>query len=106
MGAGIAAAGFAIVSWGTMGKIAASWVISPILGGIIAASFLFIIKRSIIYKDNMLEASKKVVPVLVSIMALAFGTYLMLKGVKQIIKVDFPTALAIGTLLWLSQPTL
>ncbi len=99
MGAGIAAAGFAIVSWGTMGKIAASWVISPILGGIIAASFLFIIKKSIIYKDNMLEASKKVVPVLVSIMALAFGTYLMLKGVKQIIKVDFPTALAIGTAL-------
>ena len=42
MGAGIAAAGFAIVSWGTMGKIAASWVISPVLGGVIAAAFLYI----------------------------------------------------------------
>lgn len=42
MGAGIAAAGFSIVSWGTMGKIAASWIISPILGGIIAAAFLFL----------------------------------------------------------------
>ena len=29
MGAGIAAAGFAAVNWPTMGKIAASWVISP-----------------------------------------------------------------------------
>ena len=27
MGAGIAAAGFAAVNWGTMSKIAASWVI-------------------------------------------------------------------------------
>ena len=41
MGAGIAAGGFAIVSWATMGKIAASWVISPVLGGIIAAAFFF-----------------------------------------------------------------
>jgi PiT family inorganic phosphate transporter len=33
MGAGIAAGGFGIVHWVTMGKIVASWVISPILGG-------------------------------------------------------------------------
>jgi PiT family inorganic phosphate transporter len=39
MGSGIAAAGFSIVSWGTVGKIAASWVISPILGAIVAAGF-------------------------------------------------------------------
>ena len=32
LGGGVAAGGFAIVSWGTMGKIAASWVISPVLG--------------------------------------------------------------------------
>ena len=31
MGAGIAAGGFGIVSWGTMGAISASWVISPLL---------------------------------------------------------------------------
>ena len=41
MGAGIAAAGFAIVSWDTIGKIVASWVISPLLGGLIAAGFYF-----------------------------------------------------------------
>lgn len=46
MGAGIAAAGFAAVNWPTMGKIAASWVISPILGGLIAALFLWLIRRA------------------------------------------------------------
>ena len=86
LGAGIAAGGFAIVSWGTMGKIVASWVISPVLGGLIAASFLYIIKSQIIYKEDKLEATKKVVPVLVSIMTAAFLTYLTLKGLKHVWK--------------------
>ena len=86
MGAGIAAGGFAIVSWGTMGKIAASWVISPVLGGLIAAGFLYIIKSQILYKDDRLDAAKKMVPILVSIMAWAFLTYLTLKGFKHIWK--------------------
>ena len=96
MGAGIAAAGFSIVSWATMGKIAASWIISPVLGGLIAASFLYFIKSKIIFKEDMVENAKKIVPILVGFMAMAFTTYLMLKGVKKIIKVDLLTALSIG----------
>ncbi|MBU1668222.1 inorganic phosphate transporter [bacterium] len=84
MGAGIAAGGFAVVSWVTMGKIAMSWVISPVLGGLIAAGFLYIIKSEILHKDNRLEAAKKIVPILVSIMTMAFITYLTLKGFKHI----------------------
>jgi len=84
MGAGIAAGGFVIVSWGTMGTIAASWVISPILGGVIAATFLYVIKSQVIYKTDRLTASKKVVPALVAIMSAAFITYLTLKGFKHI----------------------
>jgi len=93
MGAGIAAGGFAIVSWPTMGKIAASWVISPILGGLIAAGFLYIIKSQILYKDNKIAAAKKIVPILVAIMSAAFITYLTLKGLKHIWK-DLTTALS------------
>ena len=86
LGGGIAAGGFAIVSWGTMGKIAASWVISPVLGGVIAAAFLYIIKSQILYKEDKLTAAKKIVPILVSIMAAAFLTYLTLKGLKHVWK--------------------
>ncbi len=84
MGAGIAAAGFSIVDWGTMAKIAASWVISPVLGGVIAAAFLFSIKKSIVFQDDKVAAAKKWVPVFVSIMSWAFVTYLTLKGLKKI----------------------
>jgi len=97
MGAGIAAAGFGIVAWGTMGKIAASWVISPVLGGVIAASFLYLIKSKIVNTDDMIASAKKVIPFLIALMAMAFSTYLILKGIKKVIKIDFPTALALGT---------
>jgi PiT family inorganic phosphate transporter len=96
LGAGIAAAGVEIADWNKMGQIAASWVISPVLGGLIAASFLFWIKRSITYKSDMTAAAKRMVPLLVSVMAWAFGTYLMLKGLKNIWKLDIWTAAGIG----------
>jgi len=84
MGAGIAAAGFSIVNWATMGKIASSWVISPVIGGVIAAAFLFAIKKTIIFKEDKIKASYKWVPVYVAIMSWAFVTYLVLKGLKKI----------------------
>jgi len=84
MGAGIASAGFGIVAWGTMGKIAASWVISPVLGGIIAAAFLLAIKKTIVYKEDKIAAASTWVPIFVAIMSWAFVTYLTLKGLKKI----------------------
>ncbi len=84
MGAGIAAAGFSIVAWGTMAKIAASWIISPVLGGIIAASFLLAIKKTMVYKEDKVSAAVKWVPVFVAVMSWAFVTYLTLKGLKKI----------------------
>lgn len=96
LGAGIAAAGWNVANWSVVGRIAASWVISPVLGGLIAAGFLYFIKRTITYKTDVLAAANRMVPFLVAIMAWAFATYLMLKGVKKIVTVSFPVALLIG----------
>ncbi len=107
MGAGIAAAGFGAVNWPTMSAIAASWVISPVLGGAIAAGFLWLIKSKIIYREDKIAAARTWVPILVGIMAGAFATYLALKGIKKIIKIDIGTALligaAIGALVWVAM---
>ena len=104
LGAGIAAGGIEIANWNKMGAIAASWIISPVLGGIIAAIFLYIIKRTITYQKDMIEAAQRVVPVLIAIMSWAFGTYIILKGLKKIWKVDIltaaPTALAIAIVIY------
>jgi len=97
MGAGIAATGWQIVNWSTMGKIAASWVISPVLGGLMAALFLYIIQHSIFHKEETLEAAKKVVPILIGLMTFIFISYLAVKGLKKLIKIDFTTAFMIGS---------
>lgn len=96
LGAGIAAAGWSIANWDKMGAIAASWIISPVIGGLIAAIFLFWIKRSITYQEDMLSSAKKMVPLMIAIMAWAFSTYLIMKGLKKVWKVDFISALMIG----------
>jgi PiT family inorganic phosphate transporter len=67
-----------------MGGIVASWVVSPVLGGMIAAVFLYVIKSQILYKEDKVQAAKKVVPVLVAIMSAAFITYITLKGFKHV----------------------
>ena len=96
MGAGIAAAGWSAVNWTTMSKIAASWVISPVLGGLVAAAFLALIKFMIVFKDDKISAAKRWVPILVAIMAAAFSTYLIMKGLKNIWKPGAPMLLAIA----------
>lgn len=97
MGAGIAAGGWGLVNWGTVGNIALSWVISPLAGGLVAAAFLYFIKRSITYRTDMTEAATRVVPWLIAAMAWAFGTYMLLKGLGQLVKVGFwPAVLAGG----------
>ncbi|MFK7901847.1 MAG: inorganic phosphate transporter [Nitratireductor sp.] len=96
MGAGIAAAGMAAVNWGTMSKIAASWVISPVLGGLVAALFLWFIKANISDREEKIQAARRWVPVLIAIMAGAFSAYLAVKGLKKIVKIDLQTALLIG----------
>ena len=76
MGAGIAAGGWGIVNWDKMVAIASSWIISPLLGGIIAAGFLYLIKQTITYKNDKIAAAKRVVPILISTMVWTFSTYL------------------------------
>jgi PiT family inorganic phosphate transporter len=84
LGAGLAAAGATAVNWPIMAAIAASWVISPLLGAIIASIFLAGIKFLIIFKDDKVAAARRWVPFFVAIMAAVFSMYLVMKGLKRV----------------------
>lgn len=86
LGAGLTVAGTSIVNWGTMAAIAASWVISPVFGGIVAALLLYLIMSKILNVKNKKEAASKWVPILIALMAGAFTAYMALKGLKKIYK--------------------
>jgi PiT family inorganic phosphate transporter len=96
LGAGLAAGGWGIADWQQTGAIVASWFISPVMGGAIAAAFLYLIKRSISYQRDVLEAARTRVPLLVAVMAWAFVTYLVLKGLSHLWKAPFGVAALLG----------
>lgn len=96
MGASIAAAGLDAVNWATIGSITASWVMSPLLGALIAAGFLYLLKELIIYREDKIEAARRWVPVLIGIMAGTFTSYLALIGLGLLVEVSVPTATGLG----------
>ncbi len=96
MGAGIVAAGFGAVNWPMMGQIAASWVISPVLGGVIAAGLLAFIKALINDVPDKITAARRWVPLLIGLMAGTFTAYLMAKGLRRVIEVSLTQAVLLG----------
>jgi len=96
IGAGAAASGLDSVQWEAMGLIVVSWTVSPILGGVIAALFLFFIKELIIYREDKIAAAKTWVPVLVAVMAGAFSAFLATGGTNGFYHMPIGDALIVG----------
>lgn len=101
VGAGVVAAGFGAVNWPAIGTIAASWVVSPILGGLFAAAFLAFIKARIVYRDDKIAAARTWVPVLIGIMSGAFAAYLAAKGLKRVVDISLGAAVTMGVVIGL-----
>lgn len=98
IGAGIVSAGFSAVNWPVMGAIVASWVVSPLVGGILAAAFLLLSRWLIFEQADRIAAARRWVPVLVAVMAAAFTAYLSIKGLRNLWRPDALTVTAIALL--------
>jgi inorganic phosphate transporter, PiT family len=79
VGAGVAVSGFSAINWTTISTIAASWMVSPVLGGVIAAALMAFINRRLIYAENKLEAARYWLPLLLGAMAVTFTAFLLIK---------------------------
>jgi PiT family inorganic phosphate transporter len=84
MGAGLAAVGVEAIDWFVVWAITSSWILSPVLGGVIAAIFLAIIKTNIIYQDDKIAAARRWVPTLIALMGATFSIYLVNKGLSHV----------------------
>ncbi len=96
LGAGVAACGLGAVHWDGMTSIVASWVISPVLGGAIAAGFLYAIKRLVTYQADRVAAACRHLPVLMAVMAWAFAIYLLVKGLNGLWQPGLALAALLG----------
>ncbi|TBB10121.1 inorganic phosphate transporter [Rhizobium ruizarguesonis] len=79
IGAGISAVGPEPVNWRVMLEITSSWITSPLIGGLIAAGLLYLVKTLIIYREDKVAAAQRWVPVLVAVMAGGFMAYMVLQ---------------------------
>lgn len=69
IGMGLAAVGPHAVEWGKILSIATSWVISPLMGGLIAYLSFYVIRRFILDAVDPVRASQKWVPILIFIVS-------------------------------------
>lgn len=106
LGAGIAAAGLEAVDWRSMAGITASWTLSPILGGSIAALLLYGLKEAILYRPDKIAAARLWLPALIGTMAGVFSSYLAFMGLNRLAPLSIGVAslagLAIGLAAWLA----
>jgi len=85
-GFGIVAAGIGSVNWGKMGQIVASWVISPLAGGLMAFILFKIISKLILGQEKPVKAAIKVTPYIVFFLAMVVTLATIYKGFKHILK--------------------
>ncbi|ODS03913.1 inorganic phosphate transporter [Methyloceanibacter marginalis] len=100
LGAGVAAVGVDVVDWFVVTSIFASWLTSPLIGGVIAAGALAFIKVNLIYQEDKIAAARRWVPVLVALMAAIFAAYLVVKGLSHIWTPGLLAVMAISVLVF------
>ena len=79
IGFGIISSGIACVQWGKVGSVAASWVLSPLFGCILAFFVFKIIVKTIFAKDQPVESAKIVGPIIIGFTAFLISSSLLLK---------------------------
>jgi PiT family inorganic phosphate transporter len=84
VGFGIAGIGIEAVNWGTIGQIAASWVISPLIGGVMAFALVISIQRLILRADKPLESAIRWVPAYAFLVGFVMALVTLFKGLKHL----------------------
>ena len=101
VGFGVTAGGMSAVDWGTVGSIAASWIVSPVMGGLLGYGLFVFIQRTILTAPDPLMAIRRWGPILVFPIISILALSAMFKGLKPL-RLDLPfgpaviSALAFG----------
>jgi PiT family inorganic phosphate transporter len=84
VGFAIAGIGMDAVKWDKIGQIAASWVVSPMLGGLIAMLLMLSIRKLILNADNPFESAKRWGPLYVFLVGWIVSLVTLFKGLKHL----------------------
>jgi PiT family inorganic phosphate transporter len=84
VGFAIAGLGLDAVHWGKIGQIAASWVVSPALGGLLAFLVMISIRRLILDTEHPFESARRWGPGYVFMVGFIISLVTLFKGLKHL----------------------
>ena len=84
VGFAIVGIGFAAVQWGEVGSIVASWVLSPLLAGVLAFALFRSVQRLIFDAEDPFNSAKRYVPVYIFLVGFIIALVTLLKGLKHV----------------------
>ena len=101
VGFALAGIGVDAVNWGKISQIIASWVVSPVLGGLLAFLLMMSIRRLILGVEHPFESAKRWGPVYVFLVGFIISLVTMFKGLRHLnlelsVPMSFVAAAAIG----------
>jgi PiT family inorganic phosphate transporter len=94
---GFAAVGISpeAVNWGKVGKIVASWVVSPVLAGTIAYMLFRSVQKLILTQEDPFNRAKKFIPIYMFAVGFLIAMVTMTKGLKHVFK-DIGVSMSFG----------
>ncbi|MBQ61238.1 MAG: phosphate permease [Gammaproteobacteria bacterium] len=104
IGFAIVGIGVDAVEWGKVVQIAASWVVSPVLGGTISFILMMSIRRLILNTENPFQNAKRWGPVYIFLVGFIISLVTLFKGLKHLnieltVGMSFLSALIFGLIL-------
>ena len=104
IGFAVAGIGIDAVEWGKVSMIAASWVVSPLLGGIIAFLLMMSIRRLILNTENPFQSARRWGPAYVFLVGFIISLVTLFKGLKHLnfelsVGMSFLAALVFGLVM-------
>ncbi len=84
VGFAVAGIGMDAVNWGKIGQIVASWLVSPLLGGVIALVLMLSIRKLILNAENPFAKAKTYGPFYVFLVGFIVSLVTMFKGLKHL----------------------
>jgi len=84
VGFAVAGIGMDAVNWGKIGSIVASWLVSPLVGGVIAYLLMMSIRKLIINTEHPFQNARKWGPMYVFLVGWIVSLVTMFKGLKHL----------------------
>lgn len=96
---GFAVVGISVsaVNWGKVGTIVASWVVSPVLAGVLSFALFKSVQKLILNTENPFDKAKRFIPFYIFLVGFMISMVTMTKGLKHTeLKVGYFDALALS----------